>query len=260
MVAAREALLSATFVELADTLVDEFDIIELLTMLSDRCVALLDAGATAIMVADPQGVLHVMAASSEQAHLLELFQLQNREGPCLECYLSGQPVINEDLATSQRWPRFRTEALAAGFRSVQALPLRLRELTIGALNVFVDDRTALNNADLVVAQALADAATISILHDQAARHARVVTAQLQGALTSRVIIEQAKGILAERANIDTDQAFDRLRRYARDHNLGLGALARQLVNTTLTPTAMHALTNPPPPTRPPDLANSPGGE
>ncbi len=248
IVAGREALLSATFVELADTLVDEFDIIDLLTVLSDRCVELLDAGAAGILLADAEGVLHVMAASSEQAHLLELFQLQNREGPCLECYLSGQAVVNEDLATSPRWPRFRTEALAAGFRSVQAVPLRLRELTIGALNVFVDDRSTLSPADLVVAQALADAATIAILHDQAARQARVVTAQLQRALTSRVVIEQAKGILAERAKIDMNEAFTRLRHYARDHNLGLGALANELVQDTLNQTAMHTLTTPTPPT------------
>jgi len=240
-VAGREALLSATFVELADTLVDEFDIIELLTVLADRCVALLDAGAAAILVADHEGRLHVMAASSEQAQLLELFQLQHHEGPCLECYQSGQAVLNEDLATSPRWPRFRTEALAAGFRSVQALPLRLREQTIGALNVFVDDRTALSEADHVVAQALADAATIAILHDQAARQARVVTAQLQGALTSRVVIEQAKGILAERAKLDVDEAFARLRHFARDQNRQLSAVAAELVEGRLDGGAMATL-------------------
>ena len=248
IVAGREALLAATFVELADTLVDEFDIIELLTVLSDRCVALLDAGAAGILVADEHDVLHVMAASSEQAHLLELFQLQNHEGPCLECYLSGQAVVTDDLASSARWPRFGAEALNAGFRSVQALPLRLRDQTIGALNVFVDDRTTLSHADLVVAQALADAATIAILHDQAARQARVVTAQLQRALTSRVIIEQAKGILAERAQLDMDQAFNRLRHYARDHNLTLSDIAADLVAGHLNPTAMHPLTTPNPPT------------
>ena len=244
MVPTREALLSQTFVELADTLVDEFDIIELLTVLVDRSVALLDAGAAGILLADHQGVLHVMAASTEQARLLELFQLQNQEGPCLDCFTSGQAVVNEDLSTSNRWPRFEAEALAAGFRSVQALPLRLRDVTIGALNVFIDDRSVLSDADLVIAQALADAATIAILHDQAARESRVVTAQLQGALTSRVVIEQAKGMLAERAEVDMDEAFARLRRFARAHNRQLSTVSAELVEGHLDNTAMDTLTGP----------------
>jgi GAF domain-containing protein len=231
---ARETLLSQTFVQLADTLVDEFDIIDLLTVLADRCVEILDAGAAGILLADHHGVLHVVAASSEQARLLELFQLQNQEGPCLDCYTSGAPVVNEDLTTTKLWPRFASEALEAGFRSVQALPLRLREHTIGALNVFLGDRFEVNDADLTIAQALADAATIAILHDQAAREAQLVTGQLQAALNSRIVIEQAKGVLAERARIDMDEAFSRLRRFARDHNRPLSAVATDLVQGQLS--------------------------
>jgi GAF domain-containing protein len=245
--ATREALLARTFVELADTLVDEFDIIELLTVLTDRCVALLDAGAAGILLADQRGVLHVMAASTEQARLLELFQLQNNEGPCYDCFTTGQAVVNVDLSTSSRWPLFCAEALSAGFRSVQALPLRLRDLTIGALNVFVDDRIVVTDADLVVAQSLADAATIAILHDQAAREARVITAQLQGALTSRVVIEQAKGMLAERFGLDMDEAFTRLRRFARNGSLQLSAVAADVVNSRLDDATMAALAEPPAP-------------
>jgi GAF domain-containing protein len=231
---ARETLLSQTFVQLADTLVDEFDIIDLLTVLADRCVEILDAGAAGILLADHHGVLHVVAASSEQARLLELFQLQNQEGPCLDCYTSGAPVVNEDLTTTKRWPRFASEARDAGFRSVQALPLRLREHTIGALNVFLDDRFEVSDGDLTIAQALADAATIAILHDQAAREAQLVTGQLQAALNSRIVIEQAKGVLAERARIDMDEAFSRLRRFARDHNRPLSAVATDLVQGQLS--------------------------
>jgi len=244
----REALLSQTFVELADTLVDEFDIIELLTVLTDRCVALLDAGAAGILLADHDGVLHVMAASTEQARLLELFQLQNQQGPCLDCFTSGRPVVERGFEAADRWPRFHAEAVAAGFRSVQALPLRLRDITIGALNVFLDDRAGLEDADIVIAQALADAATIAILHDQAAREARVITAQLQGALTSRVVIEQAKGMLAERAKVDMDEAFARLRRFAHQHGQQLSAVAADLVDGTLGGAELDALDLPADPT------------
>src|ERR1700694_4810573 len=231
---ARETLLSQTFVQLADTLVDKFDIIDLLTVLADRCVEILDAGAPGILLADHHGVLHVVAASSEQARLLELFQLQNQEGPCLDCYTSGAPVVNQDLTTTNQWPRFAPEACEAGFRSVQALPLRLREHTIGALNVFLDDRFEVSDEDLTIAQALADAATIAILHDQAAREAQLVTGQLQAALNSRIVIEQAKGVLAERARVDMDEAFSRLRRYARNHNRPLSAVAAELVQGQLS--------------------------
>ncbi len=241
----REALLAQTFVQLADTLIDEFDIIELLTALTDRCLDLLDVGAAGILLADSKGVLHVVAASSEQVRLLELFQLQNMEGPCLDCFTTGTAIVNEDLAQSDRWPRFGPEALSLGYRSVQALPLRLRDLTIGALNVFVDDRVVVTETDLLIAQALADAATIAILQDQATRESQLLVAQLNYALNSRITIEQAKGVLAERARIDMDTAFARLRGYARSHNLRLGLLANDLVSGALAPDVVAALTVPP---------------
>ena len=215
---AREALLSRTFVQLADTLVDEFDIIDLLTVLTDRCVELLGAAAAGILLADHEGGLHVMAASSEQVRLLELFQLQN-----------------------QQWPRFAPMALAAGFCAVHALPMRLRDNVIGALNVFMGDRLVVTDDDLLIAQALADASTIAILQDQAVREAQVVANQLNGALTSRIAIEQAKGILAERAEIDMQEAFSRLRRYARDHNRQLSLVATELINGTLPGAAIANL-------------------
>jgi GAF domain-containing protein len=242
--AVREALLSQTFVQLADTLVDEFDIIDLLTMLSDRCVELLDAAAAGILLADYDGNLHVMAASSEQARLLELFQLQQQEGPCLDCFSTGRAIVNQDLSDTDRWPLFGPEALASGFRSVQALPLRLREKVIGALNIFMDDRVVVTEDDLSIARALADVATIAILQDQAAKEAEVVTVQLQLALNSRIAIEQAKGVLAERAHIEMDEAFARLRRHARHHNRQLSSVATDLVEGKLAPDAMEVLVRP----------------
>ena len=231
-------LLSQTFVELADTLVDDFDVVDLLTTLADRCTAVLDAGAAGVMLADQDGTLHVMAASSDQARLLELFQLQSREGPCLDCCASGQPVVNVELAGTDRWPRFGAEARANGFVCVQALPMRLRDHVLGALNIFMDDRVELTESELVVAQALADAATIGIMQAQAAREAQVVTTQLRQALHSRVAIEQAKGMLAERFGIDMSDAFDRLRGFARNGNLLLGQVATDLVEGTLDPAAL----------------------
>jgi hypothetical protein len=237
-------MLSQTFVELADSLVDEFDVIELLTVLADRCVALLDSAAAGILLADERGRLHVMAASSEQARLLELFQLQNHEGPCLDCFSSGRASVNQVLADSPQWPRFAAEARAAGFLCVQALPLRLRDRVIGALNVFMDDRVVIPEADLAVAQALADVATIAILQNEAARESRAIVAQLQTALNSRIAIEQAKGILAERTGLPMDEAFSRIRRFARDHNRKLSVVARDLVDGKLPSEAVASLTRP----------------
>ena len=119
----REALLARALVELADTLVADFDVVELLTLLADRCVEVLEVGAAGLMLAGPDAELRVMASSSEAIRVLELFELQSKEGPCLDCYLSGKPVVDQDLAGANgRWPRFAAEALAAGFHSVQRCP------------------------------------------------------------------------------------------------------------------------------------------
>ncbi|MDP9074645.1 MAG: GAF and ANTAR domain-containing protein [Actinomycetota bacterium] len=242
--ATREELLADTFVDLADTLVDDFDVIELLTMLSERCVLLLDATASGILVGDHRDTLQMIAASSEQAQVLELFQLQNHEGPCLDCYRSGQPVVHPDLATANPWPSFGSVALASGLPSVHAFPMRLRERVVGTLNLFMADAGPLSAADVAVAQALAHAATIAILQDHALREARSTVGQFQHALNSRVAIEQAKGVLAERGGISMDQAFSRLRGHARSHNLKLSTLAASLVERTLPDDEVALLTQP----------------
>jgi len=240
----REALLARTFVELADTLVDDFDVVELLTRLADRCVELLDVAAAGLMLAAPDGDLRVMASSSEAMRVLELFELQAHEGPCLDCHRTGQPVMNQDLATvNGRWPRFAAEALAAGFHSVHALPLRLRGTVIGALNLFQLEPGEMRQADVEAAQALADVATIAILSHRAALEAQVVNEQLNHALNSRVVIEQAKGMVAERAGLNMERSFSALRTYARNQNLRLVDVAHDIIDGTL---AASMLDHPPP--------------
>ena len=226
-------LLSETFVELTDTMVADFDVIDFLHVLTDRSVQLLGVSAAGLLLADPRGELRVVAASSEAARLLELFQLQNDQGPCLDCFRAGQPVTAADLgAEAQRWPRFTAAARQSGFAAVQALPMRLREHVIGALNLFRAAPGAFDPADVRVGQALADVATISLLHERSMRHSDTLNEQLQTALNSRVIIEQAKGTLAERLGVDMAQAFSILRDTARNRNLRLSDLAQAFIDGT----------------------------
>ncbi len=241
----REALLGRTLVELADTLVADFDVIELLTLLADRCVDVLDVGAAGIMLAAPDDELRVMASSSEAMRVLELFELQAREGPCLDCHRTGQPVLNQDLASvNGRWPLFAPVALAAGFHSVSALPMRLRGSVIGALNLFQVEPGEMRADDVAAAQAFADVATIAILQHRAAQEAQVVNEQLHNALNSRIVIEQAKGIVAEREGLDMEQAFMTLRSHARNHNLRLSDVARAVISGTLSASALDRYPNP----------------
>jgi GAF domain-containing protein len=236
----RETLLARTLVELADTLVTDFDVVELLTLLTDGCVDVLDVGAAGLMLVAPEGDLRVMASSSEAMRLLELFELQSQEGPCLDCYRTGEPVVNQDLAmvNGRRWPRFAAEALAAGFHSVHALPMRLRGAVIGALNLFHVEPGEMRPADVAAAQAMADVATIAILQHRATRGAQVINEQLNHALNSRIVIEQAKGMVAERVGLNMEQAFSTLRNHARNHNRRLVDVARDVINGALAAAAL----------------------
>ena len=235
----RETMLAKTMVELADTLVADFDLVELLTLLTDRCVEVLDVGAAGLMLVAPDGGLRVIASSSEAMRVLELFEVQSQEGPCLDCYHTGQPVLNQDLSeASIRWPRFTAEALTAGFRSVQALPMRLRSSVLGALNLFHIEAGEMPQDDVEAAQALADIATIAIIHHRSAVDAQAVNEQLNRALNTRIVIEQAKGMVAERKNLNMEQAFIALRNHARKHGLHLADVARDLIDGTLTPSPL----------------------
>jgi GAF domain-containing protein len=233
----REQALADAFVRLADTMVDDYDVADLLDQLVNACVDVLGVTAAALLLDDQRGQLALVASSSEATHLLEVFVLQNNEGPCLDCVRTGVPVISEDLEEDRdRWPLFVPAALRAGFRSVCAVPLRLRSQTIGGLNLFMAVPHAVPLADRQLAQALADVATIGILQQRSLHRSHVLSEQLQHALTSRVMIEQAKGVLAERNHLSMEAAFDALRRHARDHNLKLTDVAQSVVTAGLDPT------------------------
>ena len=235
----RETTLARTFVELADTLVAEFDVVDLLALLTDRCVEILDVGAAGLMLVAPEGDLRVMASSNEAMRVLELFEIQAQEGPCLDCYRTGRPVLNPDLETADgRWPRFAPEARAAGYRSAHALPMQLRGTIVGALNLFHVEPGPLREVDVDIAQALADVATIALLQHRAAVESQLVNEQLSHALNSRVAIEQAKGIVAEAEGVDMEHAFALLRNHARNHNLRLADVAGAVIGGTLAPSRL----------------------
>lgn len=235
-----EHSLTQTLVELADTLVADFDVVDFLHTLANRCVELLDASEAGLMLADQRGGLRMIASSSERARLLELFEIQNQEGPCLDCFKGGTAVVEEDLeANPGRWPLFGAEARASGFRSALALPMRWRNQVIGALNLFRATPGSLDAAGMLTGQAMADIATIGILQERAVREARIMAEQLQSALNSRVVIEQAKGVLAERLAVNMDEAFQMLRAYARAHNRRLHDVAAATIRGAIQATDLR---------------------
>ena len=234
----RETSLVQSFLEMADTLVEDFDVVDLLTGLADRCVNILGVSAAGVMLATPDGHLRLVASSSETMRILEMFELQADEGPCLDAFHTGQPVEHENLhAGTGRWPRFSAVAIQAGFQSVIAIPMRLRDMTVGALNIFSVTQTPMDGSDVLVARAFADLATISLLQNRASSETHVMNEQLTRALTSRVIIEQAKGVIFERAHVDMPEAFFRMRSYARNHDLRLTDVAQAVIEGTLDPSA-----------------------
>jgi len=223
--------LSKIFVEVADTLVDDFDLLDFLHMLTVRTAGLVGASAVGLLLADQRGKLRFMAASDEKARILEILQVQISEGPCYDAYRTATPVINEDLRLAgDRWPEFTRHALAAGFRSVHAFPLRVRREVIGALNVFGSTVGGnFDEADVQIVQALTDTAAIALLQERAIRRGEVLSEQLQGALNSRIVIEQAKGAIAQSLGISIDAAFTVLRGYARRHNRKLTEVAHEVL-------------------------------
>ena len=235
----REDTLATTLVALADTLVDHFDVVDLLTLLVDRSVELLGVSAAGLMLVGTDGILGLAASSDETMRMVELLELQAEQGPCLDCYRSGEQVLNVHLdAVPGRWPTFTPVAIDAGFHTVHALPLRLRGRILGGLNLFSTEPGDLSAADAAAGQALADMATIAILQHRAASEAQLINEQLQHALTSRIIIEQAKGMLAERAGIDMVESFARLRTHARSNNLRLVDVAETFIDGGLVANAL----------------------
>jgi transcriptional regulator with GAF, ATPase, and Fis domain len=229
----RERALAEAFVTLADTLVTDYDVIDVLHRLTLECVDLLRVDAAGLLLSDQRGTLQMAAASTERARVVELFQLQSDEGPCLDCFRTSQPIAAPDLRGRTEWPRFVTHTLDTGYRSVHAVPLRLRTETIGALNLFSIQPRALGPDELRIAQALADVATIGILQERAIRRREVLAEQLQVALNSRIVIEQAKGVLAERGQLEMERAFEVLRGHARSTQQRLSDVALGVANRTI---------------------------
>ena len=240
MTGSRERDVTRAFVELASSLARGYDVVELLSGLTADCAKLLDIASAGLLLADGRGVLHVMAASSERTRQLEVFQVQRADGPCRDCYLDGAPVSAPDLQQeSERWPQFVPAALEAGFSSVHALPMRLRDEVLGALGLFGTTAGALDPDDLSLGQALADVASVALVQDKVTSDQKTVNDQLQTALNSRIVLEQAKGVLAQQGSLPMEEAFGALRRYARDHNLRLTAVAEAVVHRRLP--AKHLL-------------------
>lgn len=230
----RESEVTQAFVSLASSLANGYDVVDLLSGLTSDCARLLDVASAGLLLADGLGVLHVLAASSERTRLLEVFQLQRAEGPCRDCFLSGAPVSVPDLDDeAHRWPQFVPAAKAAGFASVHALPMRLRDDVLGTLGLFGSKPGALNTEDLALGQALADVASVALVQDKAAADRTAINEQLQTALASRVVLEQAKGVLAQQGGLEMTEVFAVLRRYARDHNLRLTDVAQAVVSRAL---------------------------
>ena len=222
--------LSDLFVEVADTLVDDFDLIDFLHHVATSAAEITSSTAVGLMLDDQEGNLRFMAASSEDARLLELFQLQNAEGPCLDAHRTGEEVADIVIEESvERWPVFAPRAAALGLHSAHCFPLRLRDQVIGAMNTFRADARAMSQEERRVARALADLATIGLMQERALRRAEELTEQLQFALNSRIVIEQAKGVVARTLDVGVDQAFGMLRAYARQHRLRLTDVARDVV-------------------------------
>ena len=233
----REDDIVTAFLTMAGSLVAGDDVTDLLGTLASECARLLDVSAAGMLLADRHGALHVVAASSERAADLEAFQAQRGQGPCHDCYNTGRPVLVPDVAAAaDHWPAFVPVALSHGVLSVHAVPLRLRDQVLGALNLFGSKPGELNERDIRLAQALADVATIAMIQDRVASDRQAVNEQLQVALDTRVFLEQAKGVLSHSGDgLELPDAYAALRRYARDHRLKLADLARALVQRTLAP-------------------------
>lgn len=227
----RETRVLDAVVTLVDSLLEDFDVVELLTDLTEHCTQLLDVASAGLLLAGPRSHLHLMAATSKQSRELELFQLQCEEGPCLDCYATGQPVTVADLsAEDRRWPRFVPVATEAGFASVHAVPLRAAGITVGALGLFGTDPGHLADADLLVARTLAHVACVALLQEHSPTPATVAP-RLRSALADRVVVEQAKGYLHESlGDVSPAEAFTLLRAYARTHGDHLTEICRRLIS------------------------------
>lgn len=238
----HEQRLAEAFVALADTLVDEFDVLDFLSTLAEQAAELLNVSAAGVVLSDQRGGLATTAASSNQARVLELVAVQTDDGPCLDCLRTGTTVTSSDLATeTDRWPRFAPAAEQHGYRAVTAVPMRLRGQVIGALTLLNAQAQGVDEASTRLGQALADVATISILQQRAIDRTEILSEQLQATLNNNVTLAQARGVLAEHGNLSLPQAHALLRQHARQHHHRLSELALGIAEGSVHP---HTLLNP----------------
>jgi GAF domain/ANTAR domain len=230
----RETRVLDAVVSLVDSLLEDFDVVDLLTALTERCAELLDIEAAGFLLADPLQQLRLLAATSEHVREIELFQLQADEGPCVDCYTTGQPVSVADIQrATERWPRFVPAAVGAGFASVHAVPMRAAGIVLGALGLFGTRPGELTEADLLVGQTLTHVACVAVLQGHPPTPATLMP-PLRSALTSRVIIEQAKGLLHQMLDVSLEQSFNLLRAYARANGEHLTDVAQRLMTDRLS--------------------------
>jgi GAF domain-containing protein len=231
----REERINDAFVRVAGTLVDNYDVLDLLSTLMNTCTDLLGVQAGGILIADGAGELELVASTSEEAEIVEIMIVAAGAGPCVDCFNTGASVSVADIETDTgQWPRFRRSALEQGFRAAHATPLRLHGEVIGAMNLLSTGAGALSARDSQLAQALADVATVGILHERSFREPGIVAAQLHFALDTRILVEQAKGVLAQVRSCTMTEAFNALRSYAREHDTTLRAAAEGVVNRTIS--------------------------
>jgi transcriptional regulator with GAF, ATPase, and Fis domain len=239
MMLSREARIGQLFVELADTLIDDFDVVELLHRLAEACTEVLEVDAAGLMLTDLRGGLRLVAWSPDAMKRLEVFELQTDEGPSMDAIRTGQAVVNVDVTEArQRWPRFTAAALAADIRSAHALPLRLRGQLIGVMNLFSTEQQRMSQNDIALGQALADVATIGLLQQRAIRDQSILAEQLHAALNTRIVLEQAKGMLAELSGLSPAETFRYLRQHARRTGQSLQAVAQQVIDGQLDSTEL----------------------
>lgn len=219
--------LARTFVDLARSVNSGVDIVEVYSMLSDRCVQLLSVEACGILLIDPRGDLRVIGSSSHSAELLDLFQVQNDEGPCLVCCRTGESISDSELSEQGPWPRFAALVREHGFTEVHAVPLRARDVVLGALNLFAT--SPVGDEQLSIARAMADAATIALLQADPDVDAIVMSRRLHLAVETRMSVDQATGIVAQRFGISVDDALVRLRSVADGEGRRLGDVAGAVV-------------------------------
>jgi GAF domain-containing protein len=240
MTLSREAQLSSLLVRLADTLSEDIDLVELMTVLAEGTVSILAVDEAGVVLADPRGSLRVVASSSERMRDLELYEMQNQDGPCLECFSRGEAVLNVHLDANgdDRWPHFGPRARQVGYRVVHAFPIRHRATTIGMVNAFATGGADLTPDEIQVGEAMAQMAAIGLLHQRAVLDRQTVIEQLEHALDARVTVEQAKGVLSERLGTSLLDAYGLLRNYARRNATPVTSVAAAVLTRELNDDAL----------------------